>query len=89
MTIFQLKYGTAKLLFDSPIFKKFKGDGCYSYSLLLFIKKKKKKNSGSEERSDCEGEKGISIVLMELLFSILLKLLLFLEKNYIAKAKLV
>ena len=42
MTIFQLKYGTAKLLFDSPIFKKFKGDGCYSYSLLLFIKKKKK-----------------------------------------------
>ena len=40
MTIFQLKYGTAKLLFDSPIFKKFKGDGCYSYSLLLFKKKK-------------------------------------------------
>ena len=76
MTIFQLKYGTAKLLFDSPIFKKFKGDGCYSYSLLLFIKKKKK-NSGSEERSDCEGEKGISIVLMELLFSILLKLFFF------------
>ena len=37
----------------------------------------KKKNSGSEERSDCEGEKGISIVLMELLFSILLKLFFF------------
>ena len=36
-----------------------------------------KKNSGSEERSDCEGEKGISIVLMELLFSILQKLLCF------------
>ena len=35
---------------------------------------KRKKKSGSEERSDCEGEKGISIVLMELLFSILLKL---------------
>ena len=73
MTIFQLKYGTAKLLFDSPIFKKFKGDGCYSYSLLLFFLKK----GGSEERSDCEGEKGISIVLMELLFSILLKLFFF------------
>ena len=39
MTIFQLKYGTAKLLFDSPIFKKFKGDGCYSYSLLLLDRK--------------------------------------------------
>ena len=42
MTIFQSKYGTAKMLFESPIFKKFKGDGCYSYSLLLFKKKKKK-----------------------------------------------
>ena len=44
---------------------------------FYLLKKKKKKNSGSEERSDCEGEKGISIVLMELLFSILLKLFFF------------
>ena len=55
----------------------------------FYLLKKKKKNSGSEERSDCEGEKGISIVLMEILFSILLKLFFFFEKNYIAKAKLV
>ena len=53
MTIFQLKYGTAKLLFDSPIFKKFKGDGCYSYSLLLFYFYFIFKKSGSEERLDC------------------------------------
>ena len=45
------------------------------------------KKGGSEERSDCEGEKGISIVLMELLFSILLKLFFFFF--YIAKSKLV
>ena len=53
------------------------------------VNKKRGPSEYSIISPDCEGEKGISIVLMELLFSILLKLLLFLEKNYIAKAKLV
>ena len=75
----QKKKFKQKLITNSAILNKWK-----------FFSEMVNKKCGPSEYSiispDCEGEKGISIVLMELLFSILQKLLCFFQKNSIAKA---